>query len=111
MAQVLVVADDLTGANATGARFARAGMRVATVAPRHARRAAAEFDAVVVDLDSRHLPADEAAALVGEVIAAAGPVPLVVMRTDTTLRGRSEERRGGEGWRRRWEPRPRADVE
>src|SRR5690606_9157710 len=87
MAQVLVVADDLTGANATGARFARAGMRVATVAPRHARRAAAEFDAVVVDPDSRHLPAGEAAALVGEVIAAVGPVPLVVKRTDTTLRG------------------------
>ncbi|MFW5419251.1 four-carbon acid sugar kinase family protein [Nocardiopsis sp. CNT-189] len=87
MAQVLVVADDLTGANATGARFARAGMRVATVAPRHAPRAAAEFDAVVVDLDSRHLPADEAAALVGEVIAGVGPVPLVVKRTDTTLRG------------------------
>ncbi|MDA2815292.1 hypothetical protein O4J56_31915, partial [Nocardiopsis sp. RSe5-2] len=35
MAQVLVVADDLTGANATGARFARAGMRVAAVAPAH----------------------------------------------------------------------------
>lgn len=90
MAQVLVVADDLTGANATGARFARAGMRVAAVAPAHAPRAAAEFDVVVADLDSRHLPAAEAARLVEGTIDAvwrAGPVPLVVKRTDTTLRG------------------------
>ncbi|GAB3499435.1 four-carbon acid sugar kinase family protein [Nocardiopsis coralliicola] len=87
MAQVLVVADDLTGANATGARFARAGMRVATVTPEHVRTAVQEFDAVVVDLDSRHLPPARAAELVSEAVAAAWPVPLVVKRTDTTLRG------------------------
>ncbi|MFC3997723.1 four-carbon acid sugar kinase family protein [Nocardiopsis sediminis] len=87
MAQVLVVADDLTGANATGARFARSGMRVATVAPEHVHPAAREYDVVVANLDSRHLPADQAADLVTDVIEAAWPVGLVVKRTDTTLRG------------------------
>ncbi|RCV58175.1 four-carbon acid sugar kinase family protein [Marinitenerispora sediminis] len=87
MAQVLVVADDLTGANATGARFARAGMRVATVAPEHVTRAAQEYDVVVANLDSRHLPAEQAADLVTDVVEAVWPVDLVVKRTDTTLRG------------------------
>ncbi|MFC4563355.1 four-carbon acid sugar kinase family protein [Nocardiopsis mangrovi] len=87
MAQVLVVADDLTGANATGARFARSGMRVATVAPEHVHPASRDYDVVVANLDSRHLPAGQAADLVADVIEAAWPVGLVVKRTDTTLRG------------------------
>ncbi|MFD0776666.1 four-carbon acid sugar kinase family protein, partial [Streptomonospora algeriensis] len=49
MARILVLADDLTGANATGARFARAGMRVATVTPEQAPRAAPDYDAVVIN--------------------------------------------------------------
>lgn len=87
MARILVIADDLTGANATGARFARSGLRVATVGPEHAARAAEEYDVVVVDLNSRHLPAARAAALVAQVVGSVPPVPLVVKRTDTTLRG------------------------
>ncbi|WP_067966792.1 four-carbon acid sugar kinase family protein [Nocardiopsis trehalosi] len=87
MAQVLVVADDLTGANATGARFARSGMRVATVTPEHVTRAAGDYDVVVANLDSRHLPPAQAADLVTDVIEAVWPVGLVVKRTDTTLRG------------------------
>ncbi|QBI54776.1 four-carbon acid sugar kinase family protein [Streptomonospora litoralis] len=87
MAQVLVVADDLTGANATGARFARAGMRVATVTPEQAPRAARDYDAVVINLDSRHVPAEQAGDLVADAVEAVWPVGLVVKRTDTTLRG------------------------
>ncbi|MUL43574.1 four-carbon acid sugar kinase family protein [Streptomonospora sp. PA3] len=87
MAQVLVVADDLTGANATGARFARAGMRVATVTPEQAPRAARDYDAVVINLDSRHVPAEQAGRLVADAVASAWPAGLVVKRTDTTLRG------------------------
>ncbi|MEU3019644.1 four-carbon acid sugar kinase family protein [Nocardiopsis sp. NPDC007018] len=87
MAQVLVVADDLTGANATGARFARTGMRVATVTPEHVSRVAGEYDVVVANLDSRHVPAEQAADLVTDVVEAVWPVGLVVKRTDTTLRG------------------------
>ncbi|WP_067597471.1 four-carbon acid sugar kinase family protein [Nocardiopsis listeri] len=87
MAQVLVVADDLTGANATGARFARTGMRVATVTPEHVSRVAGDYDVIVANLDSRHVPAEQAADLVTDVIEAVWPVGLVVKRTDTTLRG------------------------
>ncbi|WP_304453793.1 four-carbon acid sugar kinase family protein [Nocardiopsis sp. YSL2] len=87
MAQVLVVADDLTGANATGARFARTGMRVATVTPEHVSRVADDYDVVVANLDSRHVPAEQAADLVTDVIEAVWPVGLVVKRTDSTLRG------------------------
>lgn len=87
MAEVLVVADDLTGANATGARFARSGMRVGTVAPEHVVDAMTDFDVVIANLDSRHLPPEQAADLVTDVIEAVWPVGLVVKRTDTTLRG------------------------
>ena len=87
MAQVLVLADDLTGANATGARFARAGLRVASVPPEQAAVAAADHDVVVANLDSRHLPAEQAADLVTDVVEAVWPVGLVVKRTDSTLRG------------------------
>ena len=87
MAQVLVVADDLTGANATGARFARTGMRVATVTPEHVSRVVGDYDVVVANLDSRHVPAEQAADLVTDVVEAVWPVGLVVKRTDSTLRG------------------------
>ncbi|NYH53887.1 MULTISPECIES: four-carbon acid sugar kinase family protein [Nocardiopsis] len=87
MAQVLVVADDLTGANATGARFARTGMRVATVTPEHVSRVSGDYDVVVANLDSRHVPAEQAADLVADVVEAVWPVGLVVKRTDSTLRG------------------------
>lgn len=87
MAQVLVVADDLTGANATGARFARTGMRVATVTPEHVSRVAGDYDVVVANLDTRHVPPEQAADLVTDVVEAVWPVGLVVKRTDSTLRG------------------------
>ncbi|MDA0562844.1 four-carbon acid sugar kinase family protein [Streptomonospora sp. S1-112] len=87
MAQVLVVADDLTGANATGARFARSGMRVATVTPEHVAAVAEEYDVVVANLDTRHASAEQAADLVTDVVEALWPVGLVVKRTDSTLRG------------------------
>ncbi|ADH65899.1 four-carbon acid sugar kinase family protein [Nocardiopsis dassonvillei] len=87
MAQVLVVADELTGANATGARFARTGMRVATVTPEHVSRVVGDYDVVVANLDSRHVPPEHAADLVTDVVEAVWPVGLVVKRTDSTLRG------------------------
>lgn len=87
MAEVLVVADDLTGANSTGARFARSGMRAATVAPEHARPTMDDYDVVIANLDSRHLPPEQAADLVTDTIEAVWPVNLVVKRIDTTLRG------------------------
>ncbi|MDJ1134638.1 four-carbon acid sugar kinase family protein [Streptomyces iconiensis] len=88
---VLVVADDLTGANATAAGFARTGMRAVTLGadqgPGRAAEFARRFDAVVVSTDSRHSPPAEAAALMRAAIAAAGPTALVCNRVDSTLRG------------------------
>ncbi len=87
MARVLIVGDDLTGVNGTGARFARAGMSVATVDAGRADEIADQYDVVVVNTDSRHLGSAAAAARVAEAVRAVGPVELVVKRTDSTLRG------------------------
>jgi D-threonate/D-erythronate kinase len=88
VARVLVVADDLTGANATGARFARVGLSTASVTTAEAVEGVlADHDVVVTSTSSRHLPADEAARRVEGAIRTAGDVALVVKRTDTTLRG------------------------
>lgn len=91
MAEVLVVADDLTGANATAADFAAAGLRAATASA--ATRAevvagmASRFDVVVATTDSRHSVPEEAAALARAVVRAGWPARLVCNRIDTTLRG------------------------
>jgi D-threonate/D-erythronate kinase len=88
VARVLVVADDLTGANATGARFARVGLSTASVTTAEAVGGVlADHDVVVTSTSSRHVPADEAARRVEGAIRSAGDVALVVKRTDTTLRG------------------------
>ncbi|MER7398422.1 four-carbon acid sugar kinase family protein [Streptomyces sp. NPDC000151] len=88
MPQVLVVGDDLTGSNATGALYARLGLRAVTVStPDQVRRFAGRADVLVVNTGSRHWPAGRAYDAVRAVVAAAGPVPLVVKRVDTTLRG------------------------
>jgi uncharacterized protein YgbK (DUF1537 family) len=87
---VLVVGDDMTGANATGALYAGRGMRTVTVAePANLARFAKDFDVLVVDIASRHLPAEEAARRARAAVAAASAtgVALVVKRVDTTLRG------------------------
>ena len=87
-AAVLVVADDLTGANATGALFARRGLRTICVAEVSSlRRFAPNFDVLVMNTATRHASEGEAAERVRAAIEAASPVRLVVKRTDTTLRG------------------------
>lgn len=91
MADVLVVADDLTGANAAAAGFARSGLRAVTASA--ARRAdvvaemVSRFDVVVVTADSRHEPGPVAAERVAAVVRAGWPARLVCNRIDTTLRG------------------------
>ncbi|RSM75872.1 four-carbon acid sugar kinase family protein [Kibdelosporangium aridum] len=82
--RVLVIGDDLTGSNATGALFARFGMHTMTV---HGGATLPDIEALVVNLGNRHAPPQEARAAVKATIEAAGDVPLVVKRVDTTLRG------------------------
>lgn len=91
MAEILVVADDLTGANAAAAGFARAGLRAVTASAAHRADVVAEmvarFDVVVATTDSRHEPPGEARERVAAVIRAGWPARLVCNRVDTTLRG------------------------
>lgn len=91
MADVLVVADDLTGGNAAAAGFSRGGLRAVTADA--AERAdvvaemAARFDVVVANTDSRHVPAGLARRRAQAAVRAGWPCRLVCNRIDTTLRG------------------------
>ncbi|HET7533892.1 MAG TPA: four-carbon acid sugar kinase family protein [Nocardioidaceae bacterium] len=91
MADVLVVADDLTGANAAAAGFSRAGLRAVTASAADRADVVAEmvsrFDVVVATTDSRHAPADVAKERAAAVVRAGWPARLVCNRIDTTLRG------------------------
>lgn len=91
MARVLVVADDLTGANAAAAGFSRVGLRAVTVRLGRRWDAMAEFstrfDVVVVTTETRHADAADVLEAVGEPTRAGWPVELVSCRIDTTLRG------------------------
>ncbi|MGZ5404591.1 MAG: four-carbon acid sugar kinase family protein [Nocardioides sp.] len=91
MADVLVVADDLTGANAAAAGFARLGFRAVTASAAQRADVVAEmvsrFDVVVATTDSRHLDPAVAAGRVTDVVRAGWPARLVCNRIDTTLRG------------------------
>ena len=88
---VLVVADDMTGANAVGAAFSGAGLRAVTVVSGQDEQAVgdlrSEFDVVVVNTDSRHVGADTAADRVATAVDRGWPAELVSKRIDTTLRG------------------------
>ena len=89
MACVLIIGDDLTGSNATGVLYAKAGRRVVTVSSVGLAAAMRnDVDVLVVDTESRHLPPNVAASRVRTVVAAAAQWGVqVVKRVDTTLRG------------------------
>ncbi|NJQ15010.1 four-carbon acid sugar kinase family protein [Streptomyces bohaiensis] len=89
MTRVLVVADDLTGANDTGVQFALAGWH--TTLRIGARRAAPPpaGHATAVSTDSRALDHRDAAAATRAAVAAEQPAPgdHLYLKTDSTLRG------------------------
>ncbi|UNX54981.1 four-carbon acid sugar kinase family protein [Georgenia sp. TF02-10] len=91
MAHILVVADDLTGANASAAGFARAGWSAVTVSSDGYWEAIAEFhsrfDVLVATTESRHAAPEVAVRAVTGAVRAGWPVRLVSSRIDTTLRG------------------------
>lgn len=90
MPSVFVIADDLTGANATGALFARLGLRTRTLAAGSGQeRSSSRADVTVVTTGTRRLPPETAAERVRGVLAAIGDhdPQLLVKRVDSTLRG------------------------
>lgn len=91
MGTVLVVADDLTGANAAAAGFARTGLRAVTAGaatrPDVVAEMVSRFDVVVASIDCRHEPPAVARERLAAVVRAGWPAELVCNRVDTTLRG------------------------
>lgn len=85
--QVFVIGDDLTGSNATGARFARAGLRTISVSGVDRLPCARDADVVVLNVGTRHADADEARAAVRQAAKSVSAADLLVKRVDTTLRG------------------------
>jgi uncharacterized protein YgbK (DUF1537 family) len=89
--ELLVIADDLTGACDTGAQFA--GQGVPTLVTMEIDRAfdptEDEHSVIVADTESRHLSATEAAARVETVVklACEAGVRFFYKKTDSTLRG------------------------
>jgi D-threonate/D-erythronate kinase len=84
---VVIVADDLTGANASAALFARRGLKVLSISGRSDFLPGDEFDAVALNTSSRHAPPATAVARVTAAVEPFGAAPLVIKRVDTTLRG------------------------
>lgn len=91
MAELLIVADDLTGATDTGVQFARGRLEVRVVLDRPGvlEDSVERASVLVVDTESRHLPAADAARRVAAVVArgrAAG-IQRFFKKTDSALRG------------------------
>ncbi|GAA4880888.1 four-carbon acid sugar kinase family protein [Saccharopolyspora cebuensis] len=80
--EVLVVADDLSGAGDSGVPFAVRELRTLV-----SLRAAGTAEVVVVDTDSRGAAAPEAARRVAGALRAHGTGRLVLKKVDSTLRG------------------------
>lgn len=91
MAKCVVVADDLTGANATGVLLKKSGFDTLTLLHSSAGTAACpiECDCLIVPTDSRSVSPQEAYDRVREALAAhSGPeVRFYAKRIDSTLRG------------------------
>ena len=82
-----IIADDLTGAADTGVQLARAGYRTAVAFRGSAVPPAEDLDAVVLDTDSRAMPAGFAAKRVLEAGRAVRDARIVYKKLDSTLRG------------------------
>jgi uncharacterized protein YgbK (DUF1537 family) len=86
---ILVIADDLTGANDAGVQFAAAGIRSIVFANHQLARLPEGYPAVVINTESRHIAPEQAAERVrkiGQLRMAAG-VRCFYKKTDSTLRG------------------------
>lgn len=89
MPLLLIIADDFTGALDTGVQFAARGIETRVVVGPEADFSADTAKVLVVDSETRHLPAAEAYAAVAQLTkrAAAGGVRYLYKKTDSALRG------------------------
>lgn len=91
MPRCIVIADDLTGANATGVLLKKQGFHAMTLLreARHKADRLQNCDCIVLPTDSRAIPAEEAYARVREALSLLprSEVMLYSKRIDSTLRG------------------------
>lgn len=89
MAQLMLIADDLTGAFDTGVQFQKRGASVAFATLPQLAHASYDTDVVVADVETRHLSPDEAYARVAQAVrtAKAHGVESIYIKTDSGLRG------------------------
>ena len=89
MIQLLIIADDFTGALDTGVQFATRGIETRVVVGKDADFTSLKAEVLVVDTETRHLTAAEAYAAVKDIAARAGEagVRYLYKKTDSALRG------------------------
>ena len=91
MLELLIIADDFTGALDTGVQFAGGGAETRVVTDRNYdyRAAEAGIQVLVMDAETRHLPAKEAYDVVYGIAirGIASGIPYIYKKTDSALRG------------------------
>lgn len=91
MIRLLIIADDFTGALDTGVQFAACGAATRVITDRNASLAdyKNEAEVLVVDAETRHLPAAEAYTYVASIVSQAVQldIPHIFKKTDSALRG------------------------
>lgn len=92
MIELLIIADDFTGALDTGVMFAQEGADTKVVTGENReidRKEGSPLEVLVVDAETRHLPADEAYRTVYRIIKRAknAGVGCIFKKTDSALRG------------------------
>lgn len=91
MMKLVIIADDLTGALDTGVQFSKKNMSaiVTTDLNFNFEEISKETDVIVIDTESRHIPADEAKERVKSVLSKFDKekIKFFYKKTDSTLRG------------------------
>ena len=89
MLLLLILADDFTGALDTGVQFAACGIPTRVVVGEQVDFAANDAAVLVVDTETRHLPAAEAYAVIAKLTreAMSAGVFSIYKKTDSALRG------------------------
>ena len=87
--KLLILADDLTGANDAGVQFAKRGVPSVVLVENSLTELPSGYEVVVVNTESRHVPASEAARRVRQVaqLGMNAGVAHFFKKTDSTLRG------------------------
>lgn len=91
MIQILMIADDFTGALDTGVQLAATGAKTRVIASSSSDLSTSGQDAevLVVDAETRHLPREKAFEIVKEIVRQAIEmgIPHIYKKTDSALRG------------------------